>query len=118
MFITVQNKISPRGKEVSQTTVKFDSKVYSIGEIPFTDKELIYLIKGLYEQRPDLFEELGLGEVESIQEELYDTYRRLENARATLRDELEDTTYTQCSFWDDCDCEDCECCNEYDDDME
>lgn len=61
MFITVTNKVTRRNNnEVSNTTVKINSKDTCIGEYNFTEKELIHLVKGLYEQRPDIFEELGI----------------------------------------------------------
>ena len=55
MFITVTNKVTKRNNEVSNTTVKINSKDTCIGEYNFTEKELIHLVKGLYEQRPDIF---------------------------------------------------------------
>ena len=60
MFIKVTNKVTKRNNEVSLTTVKINSKDTCIGEYNFTEKELIHLVKGLYEQRPDIFEELGI----------------------------------------------------------
>lgn len=106
MYITVKNKITKRGNESSLTSVKIDGKNMSFGEIPFTDKELIYLIKGLYEQREDLFEEVGLVSKADMDELVYDLQRRLDNMREVARDEMDRN-----------DCY-CDCCDTYEGDYD
>lgn len=98
MYIYVVNKEAPRAKEMSETSViiKDRNNKEIIADIPFTDSELRHLVTGLYDARPDLFDDIIPDEIcddcdyvgTFSDDYVYELEHRINNLRSVLVDEL------------------------------